>query len=193
MQDVKKITNNKKHFISFPNSFGFFDHSMLPHQMVSQDGFEWWLMKKYVFHQSMGYGFTWILVLIKVGCSLLLLLYYKNVLLTHFWQFFLFYSPLKTINVSWYFQEVQNGKICIKGLDWRWFVLWCIWQRQIPLFKFIKRQNCHHIESSRLICSANQLTGYYMMAILVFNELLQPGPWPTFSRTALPNVLSNTE
>ena len=35
----------------------------------------------------------------------------------------------------------------------------------------IKRQSCYHIETSQLICSANQLTGFYMMATLVFNEL----------------------
>ena len=26
LQDVKNITNNKKQHVSFPNSFGFFDH-----------------------------------------------------------------------------------------------------------------------------------------------------------------------
>ena len=35
----------------------------------------------------------------------------------------------------------------------------------------IKRQSCHHIETSQLICSANQLTGFYMMATLALNEL----------------------
>ena len=34
------------------------------------------------------------------------------------------------------------------------------------LFQLIKRQSCHHI------CSANQLTGFYMMATLAFNELI---------------------
>ena len=37
--------------------------------------------------------------------------------------------------------------------------------------KLIKRQNCHHIETSQLICKTNQLTGFYMMATLKFNEL----------------------
>ena len=36
---------------------------------------------------------------------------------------------------------------------------------------FIKRQSCHHIETSQLICSANQLIGFYMMATLAFNDL----------------------
>ena len=31
----------------------------------------------------------------------------------------------------------------------------------------------HHIETSQLICTANQLTGFYMMATLEFNELIQ--------------------
>ena len=35
----------------------------------------------------------------------------------------------------------------------------------------MKRQSCHLIETSQLICSANQLTGFYMIATLVFNEL----------------------
>ena len=36
----------------------------------------------------------------------------------------------------------------------------------------IKCQSCHHIETSHLICRANQLTGFYMMATLAFNELM---------------------
>ena len=36
---------------------------------------------------------------------------------------------------------------------------------------FIKHQSCHHIETSQLICSANQLTGVCRIATLAFNEL----------------------
>ena len=36
--------------------------------------------------------------------------------------------------------------------------------------QLIKRQSCYHIENSQLICRANQLTGFYMMTILAFNE-----------------------
>ena len=36
----------------------------------------------------------------------------------------------------------------------------------------MKRQSCHHIETSQMICSENQLTGFYMMATLAFNELI---------------------
>ena len=32
----------------------------------------------------------------------------------------------------------------------------------------------YHIETSQLICSANQLTGFYMMGTLVVNGLNQP-------------------
>ena len=39
------------------------------------------------------------------------------------------------------------------------------------LTKLSKRQSSHHIETSQLICSANQLTGFYMMGTLAFNEL----------------------
>ena len=43
---------------------------------------------------------------------------------------------------------------------------------KVPIkYKLIKRQNCHHIQISQLICSANQLTGFYMMTTLAFNEL----------------------
>ena len=37
----------------------------------------------------------------------------------------------------------------------------------------MKRQNCHHIETSQLICSGNQLTGFYMMVTLAFNVLVK--------------------
>ena len=30
---------------------------------------------------------------------------------------------------------------------------------------------CHHVETSQLICAANQLAGFYMMTILAFNGL----------------------
>ena len=36
----------------------------------------------------------------------------------------------------------------------------------------MKHQICHHIETSQLICKASQLTGFYMMATLAFNELM---------------------
>ena len=37
----------------------------------------------------------------------------------------------------------------------------------------IKCQCCPHIETSQLICSANQLTTFYMRATLTFNGLIQ--------------------
>ena len=39
------------------------------------------------------------------------------------------------------------------------------------LHQLIKRQSCHDVETSQLICSANQLTGFFMIATLAFNEL----------------------
>ena len=36
----------------------------------------------------------------------------------------------------------------------------------------IKRESFHHTETSQLICRANQLTGFYMIATLSFNELI---------------------
>ena len=42
-----------------------------------------------------------------------------------------------------------------------------------------KHQSCHHIETSPVICSANQLTSFYMMATLTFNELRYISIGPT--------------
>ena len=39
------------------------------------------------------------------------------------------------------------------------------------IIKLIKRQSCHHIETTHLTCSKNLLTGFYMMTTLAFNEL----------------------
>ena len=33
--------------------------------------------------------------------------------------------------------------------------------------------SCHHIETSLFISRANQLTGFYMMTTLAFNELIR--------------------
>ena len=45
----------------------------------------------------------------------------------------------------------------------------------LPFGLFIKRQSCHYIETSQLICvnwfAPNQLTGFYMMTTFSFNEL----------------------
>ena len=43
----------------------------------------------------------------------------------------------------------------------------------INLINSLKRQSYRHIETSQLICRANQLTGFYMMATLAFNELIR--------------------
>ena len=34
-------------------------------------------------------------------------------------------------------------------------------------YKFVEYVSCHHLEATQLICSTNQLTGFYMMATLV--------------------------
>ena len=53
-------------------------------------------------------------------------------------------------------------------------------------FKPIKCQCCPHIETSQLICCANQLTGFYMRATLIFNGLknfkLPQRPFKCFSK-----------
>ena len=51
------------------------------------------------------------------------------------------------------------------------FLLFLIFSMSV-LIKLIKCQGCHHIEPSQLICRVNQLTGFYMMATLAFNELM---------------------
>ena len=38
-------------------------------------------------------------------------------------------------------------------------------------YKLINCQSCHHIDTSQLISRPNQLTGFYMMATMAFNEL----------------------
>ena len=43
-----------------------------------------------------------------------------------------------------------------------------LWSRSQP----IKCQCCPHIETSQLICCANQLTGFYMRATLTLNGLI---------------------
>ena len=43
--------------------------------------------------------------------------------------------------------------------------------RTIKLTDLTKRQSFHHIETSQLIRSANELTGFYMIANLAFHEL----------------------
>ena len=40
-----------------------------------------------------------------------------------------------------------------------------------PDHRGLTGSSCHHIETSQLICSVNQLTGFYTMATLAFNEL----------------------
>ena len=40
------------------------------------------------------------------------------------------------------------------------------------LINAFKCQCCPHIETSQLICCANQLTGFYMRATLAFNGLM---------------------
>ena len=48
----------------------------------------------------------------------------------------------------------------------------CILRFSILPPLIIKQQSYHHTETSQLICSANQLTGFYMMATLALNELI---------------------
>ena len=42
----------------------------------------------------------------------------------------------------------------------------------LKLVELIKCQSCRNIETNQLIFSANQLTCFYMMATLAFNELI---------------------
>ena len=39
-------------------------------------------------------------------------------------------------------------------------------------YETIKRESCHHLEASQLVCPVNQLTGFYMIATLRFKKLL---------------------
>ena len=44
-------------------------------------------------------------------------------------------------------------------------------REQMQMLKHLKCQSYYHRDPSQLICSANQLTGFYMMATLAVNEL----------------------
>ena len=51
----------------------------------------------------------------------------------------------------------------------------CVTRHILRSYRFeaevtFKCQNCHHIETSQQICCANQLTGFYVMTTLAFNE-----------------------
>ena len=50
--------------------------------------------------------------------------------------------------------------------------------RQMLLLKLIHQtpQSFHHIEASQLIYRSNQLTGFYMVITLAFNELSNSSP-----------------
>ena len=52
--------------------------------------------------------------------------------------------------------------------------------------------HCPHIETSQLICSANQLTGFYMRETLTFNELNEQNEVHRFTNpplvTSLPTI-----
>ena len=43
------------------------------------------------------------------------------------------------------------------------------------MYQLNKGHGCHHIETSHLNCRVNQLTGFYMMETLAFNELKTDG------------------
>ena len=78
-----------------------------------------------------------------------------------------------------------------QNLCYKWYFSYVLWKlylskNYINWFTFdqLKTHNSNNhnlnslnakvviiIESSQLICSANQLTGFYMMAVLAFNEL----------------------
>ena len=47
-------------------------------------------------------------------------------------------------------------------------------RQKVIYISLIKPQSCHHIETSQLICREKQLTGFYIMATLAFNELNKP-------------------
>ena len=59
------------------------------------------------------------------------------------------------------FEKVR--KVETKSMDWFLY-------DNGPRHERAKRQSCHHITTSPLICLANQLTGFYMMQPLAFNE-----------------------
>ena len=53
-----------------------------------------------------------------------------------------------------------------------------------PWYWLIQHQNCYDIETSQLICSANYLTGFYMMTTFAFNELIRTATQNQFSKNS---------
>ena len=102
------------------------------------------------------------------------------------WSFPLRISP---VNVTKYAVSCGFGYIYWRNPYWKTsFFVQCqlsrrgkhslMWDHRVHKFfsqvltSLIRRQSCHHIETSQLICKANQLTGFYMMATYAFNELM---------------------
>ena len=61
------------------------------------------------------------------------------------------------------------------------------WKKEEIFYKLIKRQSCHHIETIQLICSANQLSGFYI-GTLVFNELINKSINPSLFMQQLVSI-----
>ena len=57
------------------------------------------------------------------------------------------------------------------NFDWE-KILDFVGQSFHKIYLLIKRQSCHHTETSQWICGANYLTGFYVMATLTFKELI---------------------
>ena len=111
--------------------------------------------------------------------------YIKHVLLDSFYVTGLYLYPLKTSEKLW-FSDVFRGygrdhwlemgkssTVFHQAIKQCSLMLTFVYECAIRLhFQPFKDQCSHHIETSQLICSANQLTSFYMMGILVVKRLI---------------------
>lgn len=75
---------------------------------------------------------------------------------------FLHGTPLVAAAKKYYFTLAINS----------YNVLTLMTTEGIEVNSFIKHQSCNHIEISQLVCRGNQLTGFFKIGTLTFNELI---------------------
>ena len=89
---------------------------------------------------------------------------------------------------NWYFKvsEIFKTQILFNPLVIKIQIL------SLDRFNSLNANHCPHIETSQLVCSANQLTGFYMRETPTFNELNEQNEVHRFTNpplvTSLPTI-----